>query len=371
VYGGSYVKNAFEEHFKGPEEGEDWDVLWTHRPQDSALADVFLPPRPGQRLVNHCNYFGGAGNKCKFSRLTANVLKKSTGNTTRHLRSYDLSAPEELSAWQNEVAENPEHIWVLKPCFAGNSQGVQIKRGTAAIRAQEKGPKETVAQEYLQQPFLGLEGRKFHLRIYILVERYAPAVAHLYNKGIVFRSRHEYAAGAPSTQRDVFSSMSENVEGLPLTTFWQELDNSLSESDLKETSIPKQEAPSKVVWERLQATLAELLQSDFAGRENFDKLEASRGFGCFDILGADVLIDKRLWPLIMEVNVGPNMWIDSHGEEEYQLQLPIKEPMISQIAQWAALKVGRASLQAASMGVTTSENADDEEKALKDFTRFI
>jgi len=62
VYGGSYVSNAFAQHFDGPEEGDEWDLLWTHRPQDAALAAATMLPRAGPRLVNHCNYFEAAGN---------------------------------------------------------------------------------------------------------------------------------------------------------------------------------------------------------------------------------------------------------------------------------------------------------------------
>jgi len=356
IYGGGFVGQAFAQYFDGPEEGEDWDLLWTHRPQDAALASVALPPRSGRRLVNHCNYFAPAGNKCKLSRHTTEIRRHSEEHRSRHLRSYDLSNPDELAEWRGDVAENSNKIWVLKPCLGGASQGIQLAKGSEALDAQKGFVPETVAQEYVDEPFLGFGGRKFHLRLYILVPRWGPTVAYLYDNGLVFRSREDYAGSGPSTQRDIFSSISKNVEGLPLATLWQHLDN-LSGPVLKAASV-EGESVSKVVRQRLHNVLAELLSNDKEEQVGFEELESSRGYGCFDLLGADVLLDSKLQPYVLEFNIGPNLWIDNHGQEQMELLKPIKDPLVKQISQWTALRLNDADEKA-------------EEEALRDFTRFL
>merc|ERR1712054_570776 len=70
----------------------------------------------------------------------------------------------------------------------------------------------------------------------------------------------------------------------------------------------------------------------------FDEVEKSRGFGCFDLLGADVILDAGLNPFVMEFNVGPNLWIDNHGAEYVEMLQSIKQPLMSQITRWAALR---------------------------------
>merc|ERR1712230_218626 len=80
-----------------------------------------------------------------------------------------------------------------------------------------------VAQEMIH-PFMGFGGKKFHMRLYLLVTRWVPPVrALVYNNGLVFRSRHVYNKSTTSLARDVFSAASRDVDVLPLSELWRTL----------------------------------------------------------------------------------------------------------------------------------------------------
>jgi hypothetical protein len=364
------VKDAFAKHFRGPEDGDDWDLLWTHRPQDVAIAELqseyastgkaFPERKGGTRLLNHCNWYEGAGDKCGFSRLTSRLIASSSqGDAGRHLRAYDLTIPHELNEWRAAVKNEPEKVWVMKPCLAGASQGIQLHKGKKALKAGENLKAETVAQEYLEQPYLAFGNRKFHIRLFVHVSRWAPTEAHLYDEGLVFRSLQEYDA-VPNLDRDIFSSISQNVEALPLAALWQHLDS--LPDDARSTVAAEEDATkpiSQIVQQRIYDILKELLN---AGEQDGKGPVLSRlsalGYSCFDLLGADIIFDTQLKPLVMEFNVGPNLWIDNHGEEHVEVLRSIKEPLMTQLAHWAAV---------------TLQNADAKDRfnPLVNFTRLL
>mmetsp|Transcript_25162 Transcript_25162/g.63845 ORF Transcript_25162/g.63845 Transcript_25162/m.63845 type:complete len:415 (-) Transcript_25162:10-1254(-) len=359
IYGGGFVKESFAASgFEGPVEGDDWHVLWTHRPQDRKLPPLPALTRPGQRLVNHCNYYAAAGDKCAFTRHAETVFRKDPGSPLHgkpYLRSFELTKPEELERWRREVEAAPTKSWVLKPCSAGASKGIEVARGAGALEVQRRMKSSTIAQEYLERPFRGFGDRKFHMRLFVLMPRYEPVAAYLYGDGLVFRSTHEAKRGdLPSAEKDVFSSLSDSVVGSRLEDLWRMLD-----------AHPEAPVPSATVRERINEVLSGLLgtrlQESFG---SYQALEQRRGFGCFDLFGADVLLDERLQPMVMEINVGPNMWVDNHGKENVELLSAIKRPMVQQVAHWAALRSSREE-------VTDEQAAAMEAKALVNFTRIL
>mmetsp|Transcript_76270 Transcript_76270/g.220266 ORF Transcript_76270/g.220266 Transcript_76270/m.220266 type:complete len:445 (-) Transcript_76270:57-1391(-) len=363
IYGGSVVRDAFAAlGYEGPEEGEEWDILWTHKPQKRFLDDLVLPPRPGRRVVNHCDYYAAAGNKCRFTRHMRGLAAELAQGPFRDLPSFELDKPAELAAWRKLVEQNPDQHWLLKPCFAGNSNGIVIKKGQALIEEQRTFGKGTIAQEYLEQPFMGFGARKFHLRLYVVVTRWAPFAAFFYDGGLIFRSRHEHADdGTRDQARDAFSGISKSVEALPLEALWAVLDAGAAASS---------ERPSA----KTRARIAELLRVVLSTRAEasfgvFHKLAAKRPYSCFDIFGADVLLDEELRPALMEINIGPNMWVDDRGAQHKALLLAEKQPLMEQVLRWAALRARRAPGEAGSAEALAAEVAD-EDAALVNFTRL-
>merc|ERR1711933_221273 len=109
------------------------------------------------------------------------------------------------------------------------SQGVDLLRGNALVhKAQKKAPQQwTVAQAYLERPYMGYDNRKFHLRVYALVTHWGPpARVYIYDEGVVFRGRKKYDHGALS-QEDIFSSISEKADAVTHTAFWEHLEQAL------------------------------------------------------------------------------------------------------------------------------------------------
>merc|ERR1712125_241820 len=140
------------------------------------------------------------------------MSRQQSGIGHRYLRSFEMRDKAQLSDWRSAVRADPGKYWLLKPCDGGASKGIKIFHGQEAIDAQASFGAHTVAQEYVEDHFLGFGARKFHLRLYFLVTRWDPIGVYLYDGGLVFRSVHKHDENiGPSEERDVFSSISNTV----------------------------------------------------------------------------------------------------------------------------------------------------------------
>eukprot|EP00928_Gymnodinium_smaydae_P011940 TRINITY_DN14367_c0_g1_i1.p1 TRINITY_DN14367_c0_g1~~TRINITY_DN14367_c0_g1_i1.p1 ORF type:complete len:190 (-),score=30.14 TRINITY_DN14367_c0_g1_i1:619-1188(-) len=149
--------------------------------------------------------------------------------------------------------------------------------------------RHAVAQEYVHQPYL-FDGRKFHFRIYLLVTRWAPTGAFLYDEGLLFRSRHVYDPRKLSEKRDLFSGTSADTEVLRHADFWRSLSAGVA-----------QRVRGRIA-KLLSEVLGTSLQESFGAFAPFT--EKARGYSCFDLYGADVILNDELDPLLLEINIG-------------------------------------------------------------------
>eukprot|EP00746_Dinoflagellata_sp_MGD_P161265 gnl/MRDRNA2_/MRDRNA2_88345_c0_seq1.p1 gnl/MRDRNA2_/MRDRNA2_88345_c0~~gnl/MRDRNA2_/MRDRNA2_88345_c0_seq1.p1 ORF type:complete len:485 (-),score=80.45 gnl/MRDRNA2_/MRDRNA2_88345_c0_seq1:63-1517(-) len=359
VYGGDHTVERFAaQGFEGPVLDDSWNVLFTHTPVSDWLtkhAAVLGSRSPKEskgraRLTNHCEYYKAAGDKCAFANHLSRVASL-TGNH-RRLRTFELHNRHEYALWQDSAQKNPHKYWVVKDCTNGASQGIKLLVGRSVARTAPPPGTWAVAQEFLSNPYLGWGGHKFHMRLYVLATRWDPAGVFLFNDGLVFQSRSKYQGRKPSLRKDIFSSVSEKVRPLQLEKLWRHIDG---------TGVP-----SKVVWARVASLLKNVfgvgLKESFGDPQRLSK----RSFSCFDLFGVDVILDQQLEPYVLEVNIGPNLWLD----QEYEtMQRKVKGSLLNEVAHWAQLRVQNQSVSNAEP--TLEMKIAFENLALKTFQRLL
>lgn len=353
IYGGNHTAERFAARgFGKPVMDDSWNVLFTHTPMSKWLMrhpDVLglAHPEPQVRLVNHCEYFTAAGDKCAFAEHLSRIK-------TNHpsLATFELHDDAQYVRWQEEVQKDHHRYWVVKDCTNGASQGIKLLHGRAVRRSAPPPGTWAVAQEFLANPYMSWGGHKFHMRLYVLATRWDPVGAFVFNEGIVFQSRSKYHNHKPSLRKDIFSSVSEKVRLMQLGKLWQHLDRAGKD-------------PSKV-WGRVVSLLKDVLgtglQESFGDPGHLSK----RGFSCFDLFGVDVILDQQLQPYVLEINIGPNLWVDAEYE---MMQRKIKGPLLDQVANWARLRVENQST--ATVEPTLDEKIALENLSLLDFERLL
>ncbi|CAE7266580.1 Ttll4 [Symbiodinium natans] len=344
IYGGSYIRLIFDQvDFEGPVEDDEWHLLWTHFPMDNYLRNL----SGGPRLVHGCQYFTAAGQKCTLANHLLRVqaaLKQDAGEDHDHLQTYILRNQTQVTEFRRRLSQEPDKLWLIKSCSAGRSNGIVLLNGRPEHSDTLHKVMFTwaVAQKYMENPYLGFGGSKFHMRLYVLVTTWHSPAIFLFDEGFIFRSRHKYDPSSPSVERDVFSAVSDEVENLALSSLWSHLGEQASEVRLRLRRV-------------LAETLGVSLKESFGPAERLDE----RPYACFDIFGVDVMLDEHLQPFVLEVNTGPNLWLD---EQTAAKQAVIKGAFVHQVLLWAHEWLQRRR---------SDQPTDQAHKMLLNFTKLL
>jgi tetratricopeptide (TPR) repeat protein len=91
-----------------------------------------------------------------------------------------FALPRDRRALQRFAAGRPRSLYIVKPANGSGGQGISVVDDlTEAL-----GREAVVVQPYLDRPYL-IQGRKNHLRVYVLVTSAEPLRAHVYREGVV------------------------------------------------------------------------------------------------------------------------------------------------------------------------------------------
>ena len=97
-------------------------------------------------------------------------------------RDYDIFVNEKL---KNFNLNDKENLWLLKPVASSRGRGIRLLTDIENI------PKKILAAHYIYNPHL-INGRKYDLRLYLLVTGYTPLKIYLFDNGLARFCSEEY-----------------------------------------------------------------------------------------------------------------------------------------------------------------------------------
>ncbi|OAF69976.1 putative tubulin polyglutamylase TTLL9 [Intoshia linei] len=221
-------------------------------------------------------------------------------------------------------SKNSGQIWIMKPAAKSQGKGIFLFRRLKDIIDWKKSesynspcthkqdntelvPIETyVVQRYIQNPYL-IGGKKFDLRIYVLVQSYNPLKVWLYRSGFARFSNTRYG----NSEIDNKYVHLTNVAVQKLAPNYDPNCLKLSLQKLRDYLTAKH--GYKIVnalYKNIDTIIIKSLQSVRKIIIN-DK-------HCFELYGYDILIDKDLKPWLIEVNASPSL--TSSSQEDYTLK---------------------------------------------------
>ncbi|KAH8053642.1 hypothetical protein JL722_9491 [Aureococcus anophagefferens] len=229
-----------------------------------------------------------------YEDLLVKNLKRMKRNLQRdgqleQARAYDFMPlsfvlPREYAMFVEEF-KRCGGVWIMKPIGSAQGRGIflfsrlseisewrtdprHLQRDGGDRDSQRAEPEAYIVQRYIENPYL-VGGKKFDIRLYVLVTSFSPLVAFMYRGGFARFSHTRYSSAAPPRHGA--------VDQLFL-------------------------AIERVIVRSLIAVQHVMIADKH----------------CFELYGYDVLIDDELKPWLIEVNASPSL--TANTKDDYILK---------------------------------------------------
>ncbi|XP_034495958.1 probable tubulin polyglutamylase TTLL9 isoform X3 [Ailuropoda melanoleuca] len=271
--------------------------------------------------------------------------------------------PCEYHLFVEEFRKNPGITWIMKPVAGSQGKGIFLFRRLKDIMDWSKGtagkklasleapparsavnpsgshdarssddqkdeiPVENyVAQRYIENPYL-IGGRKFDLRVYVLVMSYIPLRAWLYRDGFA----------RFSNTRFTLSSIDDQYVHLTNVAVQKTSPDYHPKKGCKwMLQRFRQYLASKHGPEAVETLFGDMDNIFVRSLQSVQKAIISDKH-CFELYGYDILIDQNLKPWLLEVNASPSLTASS--QEDYELKTRLLEDTLHVVdmeARWGA-----------------------------------
>mmetsp|Transcript_12514 Transcript_12514/g.16012 ORF Transcript_12514/g.16012 Transcript_12514/m.16012 type:complete len:388 (+) Transcript_12514:337-1500(+) len=272
------------------------------------------------------NRLPGAGvgtNKARFAQIFKRMQRHFEHDYNFVPLTFDLSY-EADSLKRHMNAHKGKKTYILKPHNGAEGCGILLVQQYKQIPAHTFA-QGYIAQEYLSNPLL-LDGKKFDLRIYVMVTQIGSypekqPVAFIADEGLVRLCTEDYARPDASNLHNLLSHLTNfslnklsdkfvNSEDLDAYNIEQSSKRPLSTvlNQLKE----EQEVDTDFLFDQI----SEACEKSLLAMQPYSLIEQEFQFGgrwnerkgdCFQILGFDIFIDSNLKVWVLEINDHPSL----------------------------------------------------------------
>ncbi|CUG88456.1 tubulin tyrosine ligase, putative [Bodo saltans] len=243
------------------------------------------------------------------------------------------SLPVDYGLFEVDYKRNPNAVWIMKPPAKAQGKGIFLFTKISQIAdwkkdykykepqmkdkengAQTTGVEPYLAQRYIDNPLL-VGGKKFDLRIYILVTSYAPLTCWLHRTGFARFCHHRFS------MKDI-----EN-------TFIHVTNVAVQKTNPKYSAASGCKYGIRNLRSYLTATHGEAASNKVFGDIQMLILKTLQAVQkiiindkhCFELYGYDIMIDDQLHPWLIETNASPSLTAETPAD--YHLKFNLLEDM--------------------------------------------
>ena len=315
---------------------DDWNIFWA---SVWTVKQIFNPDT-GQRLGDFqlLNHFPNHYELTRKDLMAKNIKRyrremekennpiadKDEHGNYLHLdiipQTYNL--PGDYSIFVEEFKRNPNTTWIMKPNGKSQGKGIflvnkisQIKKWATSSKLpfQSIAMKEAyVISKYVDNPLL-IGGKKFDMRLYVLVTSFRPLKAYMFRQGFCRFCNEKYTSDiseidnmfihltnvAIQKHSDVYNDKHGGKWSMQSLRFYLESTRGKAQSDKCFADI------NNIIIQSLKACQSVMINDRH----------------CFECYGYDILIDNNLKPWLLEVNASPSLTTTSEKDRVLKSQL--------------------------------------------------
>ena len=243
---------------------------------------------------------------------------------------YNL--PSEYPILKDEFNKMPGALWIAKPVARSQGKGIFIfdklaqiadwksdsryKPDNANVAPADPQVEQYVVQRYIDSPLL-LGGKKFDLRIYVLVMSYNPLTVYLYREGFARFTCNRY------TLEDIENQCTPCSPDIHLTNIAiVKTSDDYGDGDYAKWMLRslKLYMASKYGEEPVAKCFAGI-QSLIVNIYKSVQKTIINSKNSFELYGLDIIIDSNLKPWLLEVNACPSFTASTKEDEDLKVNL--------------------------------------------------
>uniref|UniRef100_A0A3B3Z9U8 Tubulin--tyrosine ligase-like protein 9 n=1 Tax=Periophthalmus magnuspinnatus TaxID=409849 RepID=A0A3B3Z9U8_9GOBI len=239
-----------------------------------------------------------------------------------------FTLPSEYHLFVEEFKRSPGSTWIMKPVAKSQGKGIFLfkklkdimdwkKDGTRSEEQKDAAQVESyVAQRYIENPYL-INGRKFDLRVYVLVTSYVPLKAWLYRDGFARFSNTRFS----------LSSIDDKciLHCLFIMIMFHFLPKYMSNKDWQVQQL-RRYLTAKHGREKIETLFKDIDNIFVRSLQSVQKVIINDKH-CFELYGYDILLDENLKPWLIEVNASPSLTASS--KEDYEMKCCLLEDTLN------------------------------------------
>lgn len=213
------------------------------------------------------------------------------------------------------------HYFIAKPSNGRQGDGILLIKNKQDLLTWKARPiEEMVVQEYVHRPLL-LYGRKFDLRLYVVITSIDPFIVFMNTEGLARFCTEKYQDPSPLNIGNScihitnYSLNKRNLNFIPTDELY--LPNHGTKQTLKSlySTLAAEGYNTELIKNRVKAVVAKTLAAIQPSLVYLYRSQCRREVvSGFQIIGVDVLLDWQGQPWLLEINANPSVRIDCETE---------------------------------------------------------
>ncbi|KAM8973542.1 tubulin polyglutamylase TTLL13 isoform 2-T2 [Pelodytes ibericus] len=288
---------------------EEWTVFWTD-------CSVSLERVMDMKRFQKINHFPGMIEICRKDLLARNMtrlLKLFPKEYNIFPRTWCL--PADFGDFQTYCRTKKNKTYICKPDSGCQGRGIFLTRNMKDIKHGD----HMICQQYVSKPFL-IDGFKFDLRIYVLVTSCEPLRIFVYREGLARFATTNYTEPSHTNLDDVCMHLTNYAINKHSENFIRDdMTGSKRKLSTLNTWMENNNYDTGKMWEDIEDVIIKtLISAHPILKHNYRACFPNHvaGSACFEILGFDIILDKKLKPWLLEVNHSPSFTTDSRLDRE-------------------------------------------------------
>lgn len=302
--------------YKDSGDADNWNLYWT----DWSISVERCKDMKRYQKINH---FPGMLEICRKDLLARNL------NRMQRLFPKDYNffpktwcLPADLGDALAYNRSRKNKTYIIKPDAGSQGKGIVLTKCLKDVNPTER----SICQVYLSRPFL-IDGYKFDLRVYTLISSCDPLRIYVYREGLVRFATSRYKEPTSVNVSNIFMHLTNYAVNKHSRTYNQDTEaGSKRKLTWLNAFLKNLGYDVDKLWRSIDEVIIKTVISAYpilkhsyvACFPNHDVIPA-----CCELLGVDIILDRKLNPQLLEVNHSPSFHTDT------ELDCEVKESLLT------------------------------------------